>query len=188
MSSLDLLYVYDATIEYIEEREDADWIVKSYGRIDALAKQLQDLADSGKTFKRCIITTHGIPGHLKLHGDYVDGWGLMKNCADKGLHRLFPTASRLSFNGCEVAAEPGGMDFLTAAAQIFLKTAGGTISAWNSNGYLFPLPWIHKGHIVHYSGGTIELTIGPGGVIIPQPEMDLMADPPDHRYNVGNRI
>jgi hypothetical protein len=188
MPLLDLLYIYDATIDFAEDRGDASLTIAHKGDIVALAKRLSELVDKGASFRRCVFTTHGTPGKILFHGDEVDAWGMNKRCGGQGLERLFPLpGSRLYFNGCEVGAEPGGKKFVTAAAQIFLRTAGGTAFAMTSNGHPFPLPFIHQGHVVHFGGGIVSTTVGPGGKEIPEPPV-VWEDPPNHRDNVGNKI
>src|SRR4051794_10748965 len=141
-----LLFIYDDTIDFAEERGDADVTIAHKGNLVSLVARLRELVDKRKTFQRAVVTTHGYPGHIFLGKDDIDAWGLRKRCADQGLHALFPTAdARLYFNGCEVGAEPGGLEFVTTAAQIFLRSLGGTAFAMTSNGHLMPIPFWHKG-------------------------------------------
>lgn len=188
MPILDLLYIYDATIDFAEERDDASMIIAHKGDIVALAKRLSEIVASGTGFRRCVFTSHGYPGHILLNGDAVDAGGLRRRCSGLGLHKLFPwPGASLYFNGCEVGAEPGGKAFVTAAAQVFLQSVGGTAMAMTSNGHPFPLPYIHKGHVVHFGGGIVSTTVGPTGIIMPEPEFKW-EDPPNHRDNIGNKI
>jgi hypothetical protein len=190
MPNLDLLYIYDATIDFAEERDDASMTIAHKGDIVALAKILRDLVDKGNAFRRCVFTTHGAPGNILFNGDQVDAGGLTKRCAGQNLHLLFPhPASRLYFNGCEVGAEPGGKKFVTTAAQIFLRAAGGEAFAMTSNGHPYPLPWFHKGHVMHIGGGVVSTQVGPGGTVIPDPPPVVQTGYGRfQRDNVGNKI
>ena len=190
MPLLDLLYIYDATISFAEDRNDASMTIAHTSGIVDLATRLRELVDKGTTFRRCVVTTHGYAGHIQWGGknEWVDAWGLDKRCARQSLHLLFPFPdSRLYFNGCEVGAEPGGKEFITAAAKIFLRNLGGTAFAMTSNGHPFPLPFWGKGHVVHYGGGIVSTRVGPGGIVIPDTPLQWK-DPPNHRDNVGNKV
>jgi len=193
MALLDLLYIYDATIDFADQRRDASFTIAHTGGLIDLVKRLRELVNNGVSFRRCVVTTHGFPGKIVLgsggrNGDVVDAWGLNKRCVGQELHRLFPLPnSRLYFNGCQVGAEPGGKEFVTTAAQIFLRLWGGTAFAMTSNGYSFPIWFIHNGHVVHFSGGIVSTTVGPCGVVIPDPPI-VWPEPPNHRDNVGNKI
>jgi len=188
MGVLDLLYIYDATIDFAENREDADYTIAHKGNLVQLVEKLRDLVAKGISFRRAVVTCHGQPGMIILHDDMISAWGLTKRCANQGLERLFPVeGARLSFNGCEVRAEPGGKEFVTTAAQIFLRSRGGTAFAMTSNGDPFPLPLIHSGHVVHFGGGIVSASVAAGGTVIPEPPL-VWPDPPNGRDNVGNKI
>jgi hypothetical protein len=76
---------------------------------------------------------------------------------------LCPVSTRLYFNGCNVAAEPGGHEFLRAMAQAFLRNAGGSVFAHTSVGFGFPEI---GGHTIHFWGDTVTLYIARGGRVI----------------------
>jgi len=190
MPFLDLLYIYDATIDWAEERSDADITIAHKGTFKELVEKLLGLVDNGFCFRRGVITTHGYPGYLEFaEKDTVNAAGLTTRCAGRGLHLLFPMqGSRLYFNGCEVGAEPGGRDFVTTAAKIFLRTSGGTAYAMTSNGYRSLLHFIYPGHVFHYGGSVISTRVGPGGVVIPDGALYHWDDPPSYRDHIGNKF
>ncbi len=193
MKLLDLLYIYDATIDFAEDRDDASLTIAHTGNLVDLVNKLTGLVSEGTFFRRGVVTTHGYPGNIILNsggkiGDLIDASGIRKRCEGRNLHRLFLyPGARLYFNGCEVGAEPGGKEFLTTAAQIFLCGLGGTAFAMTSNGHPFPLPFINSGHVVHFGGGVVSTTVEAGGSVVPEAPIDW-PDPPGGRDNVGNKI
>jgi len=164
MPFLDMLYVYDANIDYAGDRDDADFTIGHKGPPHQLPPKLRRLVDEGYIFRRMVVTCHGYPGAIKFGTDTLYPSNLINLFANQGFEKLFMfPGSRIMFNGCEVAAEPGGVAFLLTAAKIFLRLGGGTASGSTSDGHQFPIPWVHEGHLVHFSGGVVSVTVAPGG-------------------------
>jgi hypothetical protein len=193
---LDMLHVYDATVSELHERRDADHVIRLKGGGFDLSQALKKLVDQGYTFKRAVITSHGKPGKIELDRNHIDAERLRELFANKGYEALFPKRARIYFNGCNVGEEPGGLAFMTAAAQIFLRRAGGTAFGMTSAGVfvdgllgalVLPLGVVSLGHVVHLGGKIVSVTVGPGGSIVPEAPV-VWPDPPNHRDNVGSKI
>ena len=132
MDSL-LLHIYDATdrsIRLTSWLRRNSWGANVYpvpieGGLEGLRVALRDLVSAGKTFDRCLFETHGSEGqisfgHEALAMSNIDSW-----LANQGYDRLFPHRSRIYFNGCNIADNDKGWDFLDAAGRIFLRIGGG---------------------------------------------------------------
>lgn len=195
MALHDLLFIYDATADFAPlSRDDADVTIAHTGNWSDLVADLKSRADDGHVFKRCVFTTHGAPGSIflgdgtakekppKFKAGSVGASGFTKH-ADKGLCRLFPFPNaRLFFNGCEVGAEPGGREFLYAAASTWLKLSGGSAFAFTNNGYnLFG-----SAHVLHSFGTLVTATVGPGGQTV-QPTPVVWPDDPRGGRLVGGQ-
>lgn len=124
---------------------------------------LDAFVQSGQTFDRLLFETHGSPGRIYFnHADITGNW-LTTSLTNRFYEQIFPQYTRVYFNGCNVAAEASGLNFMTSFAQIFLKTAGGQVFGHTSLGWVVPLySWL-TGHVVHLSGETRTLFVAPGG-------------------------
>ena len=161
MQFLDLLYIYDANINYAGPRDDADFTIAHKGTKAQLATKLRRLVSEGYAFRRMLVTTHGQPGSIKIGGDWIDPDDWETRFGHQGLERLFLfPGSVLMFNGCEVGREPGGGAFLLAAAKVFLRLGGGTASGHTTNGHQ---NYINPGHVLHWSGAVVSVNVAPGG-------------------------
>jgi hypothetical protein len=164
MPFLDLLYVYDARIDFTGPRNEADFTIAHKGSGSQLVTKLRRLIDEKYVFRRMIVTTHGYPGAIKIGFDTIYANDLKTHFANQGLERLFLTpGGHLLFNGCQVAAEPGGGAFLLTAAQIFFRLSGGTASGWTSNGHQ---NYIIPSHVQHWAGAVVSVNVAPGGIYI----------------------
>lgn len=170
MDSL-LLHIYDATdrsIRLTSWLRRNSWGANVYpvpieGGLEGLRVALRDLVSAGKTFDRCLFETHGSEGqisfgHEALAMSNIDSW-----LANQGYDRLFPHRSRIYFNGCNIADNDKGWDFLDAAGRIFLRIGGGETFAQTRFGTAYPWNWLN-GHIYHIGSQTCYSRWYPGGV------------------------
>ena len=86
--------------------------------------------------------------------------------ANRYYERLCPSYTRVYFNGCNVASDATGWQFLTAFGGIFLRTAGGETFGHTSLGLELPVySWL-TGHVVHLAGDTRTIYFAPGGRVL----------------------
>ena len=84
--------------------------------------------------------------------------------ANRAYEKIFPYFhSRIYFNGCNVADDPSGWDFLDTAGSIFLKMFGGVTFAQTKPGYVLPAWSSLTGHVAHLFADTCYSVILPGG-------------------------
>jgi Domain of unknown function (DUF4347) len=127
------------------------------GGTDALLSALDNQVAKGSTFRRVVFSTHGAPGKIYI-GDEPITPGVLRRYFGS-YDRLFPSVTRMYFNGCNVADGDDGWEFLETAGSVFLRSQGGEVFAWDSWG--FALPW----HTHHFWGSTRYVAVGPGGRI-----------------------
>src|SRR5215471_17478102 len=134
-----------------------------------LINRLDGLVRQGAVFDRALFQTHGDSGGIYLGETFVNGWELAKSF---GRHWMLFSGSRakIYFDGCNVAQDPDGWDFLIAAGQTLLRSAGGYTLGYTSMGSAMPgfLPFI-GGHTVHFYGQLRVMQFGPGGLAMGQP-------------------
>ena len=168
-----LLHIYDASDLVIaltaSARRNTLWsrpniypIPINHGIPDLLL-ELDKLVNTRQEFSRALFETHGSSGSISFGKDRIDGrvWRIVfKN---KGYESIFPYYhSRIYFNGCNVADNPHGWDFLDSAGSVFLKRTGGVAFAQTGVGR----PIMFTGHVVHFGGSTAYSTWAPGGVFL----------------------
>lgn len=153
------VYIYDQTSE-IDRRQasgrfDADEVltIPISGGITELRKQFDALLASGQTFNRVLFQTHGGPGRIWFGSEALNKVTLKTHFA--GYTGLFPTATRIFFDGCNVAEGGDGTDFLLAAGYVFLKIGGGETFGWVNVGHGLS-GWVpfFGGHTIHFGGGN----------------------------------
>jgi hypothetical protein len=76
------------------------------------------------------IYTHGSAGYLHLPGGGVNASNVA--CLAPPHPRVFRTAGRVLFVGCNVAEGQKGRDFLVAVGQVLLKGRGGIVGGTTS--------------------------------------------------------
>jgi hypothetical protein len=131
-------------------------------------------------FNRVLFQTHGDAGLAWFGNDEIHdySWKWFEN---KGYEKLFPTYSRIYFDGCDIADGKEGVKFLRAAGRVFLKGQGGEVVGWTSFGLGLPgiVPFI-GGHTIHPFGDVVKVIFAPGdtvGTLAPPPETPA-EDPP----------
>jgi hypothetical protein len=99
---------------------------------------------------------------LLIWQEGVNAGLLDKFYSNQGYEKLFDMYAKIYFNGCDIADNGGGWDFLDAAGRVFLKTGGGVTLAQTKLGHLL----IPSGHIAHFFADTAYSVFLPGGVSI----------------------
>jgi Domain of unknown function (DUF4347) len=130
----------------------------------------------GQSFDSVLFETHGAPGRISLGPFEYDAKWLRAVSARSGYWRLTTPNARVYFNGCNVAADDVGWEFLEAAASLFIGKGGGQVFGQTSLGFANPF----SGHVVHlwgdtrsvfvdFNGNTVRMTNATPGVAIPPP-------------------
>jgi hypothetical protein len=136
--------------------------------VDGLLTGLDDLVRRRATFDRLLVQTHGGPGVIKFGTRRVfdTTWRDKERFSGRGYEKLFPTYTRVYFDGCNVAEGDSGTQFLIAAGQVFTRLGGGEVFAFPDAGYGFPgtLPFI-GGHTIHLTGRLKTAYFLAGGIL-----------------------
>jgi hypothetical protein len=167
-----LLHIYDA--------DDASIVSTATSRVVAgtrvklpitgngsnFLSSLDGLVGGTTKFDKILFETHGSPGQIFFGNAAVSYYWVSTNMRGRKYESLCPGSTRIYFNGCNVAAEPGGRLFMENIARIFLLSAGGSVFGHTSLGLEIPIySWL-TGHVVHLTGDTITLYVGSGGKVI----------------------
>ena len=159
-----LLHIYDSSdwrIRFTAARRGViDNIAAS--SVGDLVSGLDALAARGARFDRILFETHGSPGEIYFDDEAIDAKWIRDNLLTRHYETLCPPATRVYFNGCNVAENKEGWAFLEAAAALFLKVHGGSVFGQTSVGLANPF----NGHVVHLWGDVRTLYVAPGGRII----------------------
>jgi hypothetical protein len=174
------LYIYDQTSSLDREQasgrfsaSDNVHTVPTDGVKD-LQRRLDELVASGETFNRVLFQTHGASdydGHIAFGNDWVHAERLVRDFGGREYHKLFPSYTRIYFDGCNVARGEKGTRFLLTAGGLFLRSRGGEVFGFTGTGRAMPgfLPFI-GGHTIHYSDEFKMFCFRPGGFVIPRPK------------------
>jgi hypothetical protein len=164
--TMTLLHIYDASDSSVRQTVEARTYRGSrytYGISNdpgGLLKALDELLADGKHYERVLFETHGSPGAIYLGGyQYTAGW--LRAVSSNGYTNITTGNARVYFNGCNVAADSAGWDFLEAAAGLFLNPGGGEVFGQTSLGFANPF----NGHVVHLWGSTRTLFVDASGRI-----------------------
>lgn len=126
-----------------------------------LAPALDRLVSAGSRFDRILFETHGSPGRIYFGPSAItaDWW---RAVSDRNYTSLTTANARVYFNGCNVAQDAAGWDFMEAAVGAFLRPGGGTVFAQTSVGFGNPF----NGHVVHLWGSTRTLFVDRNGRVV----------------------
>ena len=128
-----------------------------------LREALDKLVKDGLSFSRALFETHGHSGSIAFAGEPIDGKTWKSYFSGRGYENIFCYYySRIYFNGCNVADDPYGWDFLDGAGSVFLKLGGGVTFAQTGVGR----PILYTGHIVHFDANTRYSLWAPGGTFL----------------------
>jgi hypothetical protein len=155
---------------------------------EGLIAGLDGLVRAGARFDRVLFQTHGGPGNIRFNGLTIWDRTLREKFGGRNYHALFPVPTRIYFDGCNVAGGSLGTEFLEAAGEVFLRSAGGETVGFTTPGYGFSgwVPFV-GGHTIHFSGGLKRIRFGPGGVVLSDgPTRNPLDD--YGKPNVGNKI
>jgi hypothetical protein len=131
--------------------------------ISGLRQALDELVKRNLTFSRALFETHGQSGAIFFAGQRIDGETWRNYFSGRGYERIFPyLRCHIYFNGCNVADDPNGWDFLDAAGSVFLKRCGGVVFAQTGLGRVIIL----TGHVYHFSASTKYSVWLPGGFFL----------------------
>jgi hypothetical protein len=174
------LYVYDSTSELDRDQAECrfgksnDLVTLPVASAAQLEVELIKLKNTGATFDRVVIQTHGNSGMIFFNHQALTGAGLKMQFAGKGFESMFPSYTRIYFDGCNVAEGSRGEQFLTTAGEIFLRNGGGEVMGFRSLGTAIPwwVPFI-AGHTVHFNDGFVKIQFAPGGTVFTPPLLDL---------------
>lgn len=158
-----LLHIYDASDPSIIQTANKRGVLHRLPVEDGnkFYSQLDDLVLSNLCFDRVLFETHGSPGRIHFGQTCItaDWWRSV-------LHRNYTSLTtvdvRVYFNGCNVAKDAVGWDFLQAAAAVFLKPGGGEVFGQTSGGSVNPF----NGHVVHLWGTTRRLFVNRDGKVL----------------------
>jgi hypothetical protein len=152
---------YEQAVTRFDIRE-VEWLgADSKGE---LLKKLDGLVRKRLTFDKVLVQTHGHPGYLTFGSDNIWGGTLDRDFAARNYHTLFPSNTKIYFDGCNVASGADGDEFLTAVGRHFLKLAGGTAMAWTSPGYYYWWLPFSGSKTYHWGGDFKTFLFWPGGI------------------------
>ncbi|MFL5050228.1 MAG: hypothetical protein ACJ8D4_08970 [Xanthobacteraceae bacterium] len=182
------LYIHDDE-ERHAHHDDEDGIIGLIRQRNTIRLPVKTLADlhsglaqlvkDGKTFRRVLWMTHGVPGGICFGDDRLNS-DTLPDFAGKGYQKLFPKTTKMYFSGCNVAGDEEcngacnpatrdvGWKFLENVGKVFLQ-AGGYTMAWTSLGHGWNskiLRAIASTHSLHFSGDVRIVTFGSGGKIL----------------------
>jgi hypothetical protein len=158
-----LLHIYDNSDWFVRQTANARSGSRTKLPVAGTATGLVDALDTvkGRFFSAILFETHGAPGKIFM-GDYAYTASWWRAVKTRGYGSIAATDVRIYFNGCNVAADPGGWDFLTAVAEVFCTPGGGQVFGQTSSGFGNPI----SGHTVHLWGSTRTLFLDSAGRIL----------------------
>ncbi len=166
------LYVYDRSsfldrMQASGRFDDNEVVTLAIDKgIDELKDSFDILLEHGQIFNRALFQTHGKPGGIWFGNEVLTKYVLTSKFNKYAA--LFPSVTRIYFDGCNVAGGEDGTNFLLAAGNIFLARGGGEAVGWITLGTAMPgfLPFI-GGHTIHFgfdnSNNVKRIRFFPGG-------------------------
>ena len=132
--------------------------------ISGLRRALDQLVRDGRSYSRALFETHGNSGSITFNGERIDGETWRNYYSGRRYESIFSLwgPSRIYFNGCNIADDPLGWDFLDAAGSVFLKRGGGVVFAQTDVGRVN----FFTGHVIHFNDSTKYSVWLPGGVFL----------------------
>src|SRR5689334_4652404 len=115
------LYIYDATSLHDRfqaagrfEPGDDDIQTLPAKAVSDVIVALKGFLSKGMVFDRMLFQTHGFSGRIWFDNDSIFPFTWDDSFAGNGFAKLFPTYSRIHFDGCDVADGDIGVRFLRA--------------------------------------------------------------------------
>jgi hypothetical protein len=132
-----------------------------------LRPALDKVLKEGATFQRCLVETHGNVGRIAFDDEKVDAIDVAQLLGNRGYENIFPNpmVNKIYFNGCYIADNGGGWEFLDAVGRVFLRKSGGVVMAQTGAGRVLPGWSLLTGHVTHIGADTCYSYILPGGVV-----------------------
>lgn len=164
------LYIYDVTSSIDRSQASGrfsaqdDVLTFGVGAVDELVGVFKELLAHGERFNHVLFQTHGGPGAIYFHGAPLKA-SLLK-ARLQGYGALFPSFTKLYFDGCNVAQGANGTNFLIAAGEVLLQVGGGDAFGWKNLGHALPGWFPFKaGHTLHFWGSDNfkRIRFFPGG-------------------------
>ena len=161
------LYIYDSSSS-IDRKQAAGRFSGQTGVHTLAASSVADLTSkldallvAKGRFNRVLFQTHGNSGMIFFNHE---GIGPTKMATFAKYNPLFPTRTKVYFDGCNVAEGKQGWDFLAAAGRALLASAGGVSMGYTSMGAGLPgwVPFI-GGHTEHLWGDLRLIDFKAGG-------------------------
>lgn len=163
------LYIYDVSSEIDRKQAASRFTGQSHvttlpcKSVAEVHTGLANLVAQGKSFRRVLFQTHGGPGRIWFDNDKIDAALLRKDFKGK-YNSLFPTRTKMYFDGCNVADSSDGWDFLTAVGECLLPSGGGISMGYTSLG--FGMGSTFSGHTIHAWGELRIIDFKIGGIEI----------------------
>jgi hypothetical protein len=127
--------------------------VKGLNDFEAELKNLK-----GTKIDRMVIESHGRPGAVFLGKDTLSSTSLIR-LKGQGHEDLFEANARVLLNGCNVAENAVGRQFLLDLARLFLFKGGGRVGGGTAKGYTE----IGSDKVFHLTGTQVYAYINKGG-------------------------
>ena len=157
-----LLHIYDGSDRMIVQTAEQRGVVNRVpiDNADNFISIMDNLLKAGTAFDRVLFETHGSPGKIYFGKKSINAefWRKIKG----RYNLLLLKHARLYFNGCNVAEDSVGWEFLEAAAGAFMTSGGGEVFGQTSMGFGNPF----NGHVIHLWGVTKKLYIDESGRIV----------------------
>ena len=162
MAFLHIIDNNDASIrETSAARSDSGRVILCSQSVAEVTAALDRFVAENRRFDRILFETHGGPGRILFGSESLTGEWMRSNWGGRNYGQLSLGWTRIYFNGCNVAAEERGWQFLEATANLFLNR--GEVFGHTSIGMVLPIySWL-TGHVVHATGDLRKVTKAAGG-------------------------
>lgn len=166
----DRLAIYDAddsSCRSFGENRDASRKLAISGGVAALKNSWDGFVKSpGGPYSRVVFDTHGNKGMIFFKHEAVLWGDVSRIFGGVDYGRIFPSFTRVYFDGCNVAEGDFGWLFLQEIAKALCGKGGGVVFGWTSKGYALSV-WGHTApHKWFHPWGKVRYVVAkPGGFI-----------------------
>lgn len=146
------------------------------GSKDELLRELDKLVAQRMTFERVLFQAHGNTGRLWIGQDIVRDTDWATSFAGRNYDSLFPSFTRVYFDGCLVAGGETGTKFLEGAGKTLLRKGGGVVfaSVETGQGITVRAPLV-GGHTIYPRDSFEYVYFKPGGIVDRNPPLARVA-------------
>lgn len=141
----DRLAIYDAddsSCRSFGENRDASRKLAISGGVAALKNSWDGFVKSpGGPYSRVVFDTHGNKGMIFFKHEAVLWGDVSRIFGGVDYGRIFPSFTRVYFDGCNVAEGDFGWLFLQEIAKALCGKGGGVVFGWTSKGYALSV-WV----------------------------------------------